>query len=544
MLAGLFVCCLGALPSPLTATGQEAASNPRALEHLQRAMEIQLQARSIRDLEEAIALCERALREGLVKEDEELAHNIAASCLFQRANGITSAIVNQPRPDPRWEQLREIALNDLEKAIEHVPQLAEAYPLIFQLCQLPGGDREQGLRAANEAIRLFTENKSQLAASYLARARFQEKPEDQLADLDRAAELDPENREARQLKAAMLYEQRKFEEAAAVFRDLIREDETNGAYHLALGEALANIEGQTDEALASIGRGIELDPMSTQGYLLRARLHTGKENVEAALADLDAALKIDPKDVAAMMFRAELHLFRNDTKAARADVDRALQVRPGLVLGIIMRSRVNAAEERYDDAIRDVELLIQNDPRNVDYKLQVAAYYNADDRPRKAIKLLTEIVEEDKANWRALRSRGDALLSIGKHEEAIQDFNRALELNPEESGLLNNLAWVLATSPEDKLRNGQRAIELATKACDLTQYEEAHILSTLASGYAEVGNFEMAIKWSSKAVELGEGEMKEQLQKELDSYKESKPWREKQETKEKPDVPRRNLLET
>ena len=48
-------------------------------------------------------------------------------------------------------------------------------------------------------------------------------------------------------------------------------------------------------------------------------------------------------------------------------------------------------------------------------------------------------------------------------------------------------------------------------------------------------NFEKAIEWSSKAVELGEAEdneQLEQLQKELDSYKEGKPWREIQETEE------------
>jgi len=522
---------------------QEAAPDA-GREQLQRAMTLQLRARSIRDLDETIALCERALREGLGEEDAELAHQIAASCLFQKANGIAAAVVDRARPDPRWQQLREIALNDLEKAIEHVPKLTEAYPLIYKLCLLPAGDRTQGLRAANKAIELLAENPPQLAEAYLARARFREKPEDQLADLDKAAELTPDNPQPKQLRAAMLFDQGKYAEAADAFRALIQADEENAAYHLALGEAMANIEGQFDSALEAIRRGIELNPKSTQGYLLRARLHASRENADAALTDLNQALEADPKDVSALLFRAEIHLFRVDAKAARADVDRALQIRPGLVAGILLRSRVHASEQKYDDAVRDMELLIQNDPKNVDFRLQTAAYHNAGDRPRKAIKMLTEIVEEDKGNWRALRSRGDALLSIGKHAEAIQDFTRALELKPDESGILNNLAWVLATSPEDQLRDGKRSIELGTKACELTEFKEAHILSTLASGYAETGDFETAVRWSSKAVELGEGTVKEQLQKELDSYKAAKPWREKQDTKEKPDVPRRNLLET
>ena len=65
------------------------------------------------------------------------------------------------------------------------------------------------------------------------------------------------------------------------------------------------------------------------------------------------------------------------------------------------------------------------------------------------------------------------------------------QIEPDE-GLLNNLAWVLATSPDDKLRDGKRAIELATKAAEVSNYETPHVLSTLAAAYAETGDFEKA----------------------------------------------------
>jgi hypothetical protein len=83
----------------------------------------------------------------------------------------------------------------------------------------------------------------------------------------------------------------------------------------------------------------------------------------------------------------------------------------------------------------------------------------------------------------------------------------------------------------------------------LTEYKEAHILSTLAAGYAESGDFAEAIKWSTKAVELGghEGhEQLEQLKNELDSYQQGKPWREKQEVKEKkpPAIKPQDAIET
>ena len=119
------------------------------------------------------------------------------------------------------------------------------------------------------------------------------------------------------------------------------------------------------------------------------------------------------------------------------------------------------------------------------------------------------MLEQESDNGRALRLRADAYLNLGQHAEAIADFDRALqELEPDE-GLLNNFAWVLATSPEDKLRDGKRAVELATKAAEMSDYQTPHVLSTLGAAYAETGDFETAKKWSAKSIELS--------QKELDS---------------------------
>ena len=122
----------------------------------------------------------------------------------------------------------------------------------------------------------------------------------------------------------------------------------------------------------------------------------------------------------------------------------------------------------------------------------------------------------------------DAYLNLGKQAEAIADYEKAIKLEPKEEGVLNNLAWVLATSPDAKLRDGKRAIQLATQACELSDYKLAYILSTLAAAYAESGDFQKAIQWSSKAVEIGDKDHDTSLKKELESYKAGKPWRELQ----------------
>ena len=123
---------------------------------------------------------------------------------------------------------------------------------------------------------------------------------------------------------------------------------------------------------------------------------------------------------------------------------------------------------------------------------------------------------------------------------ALQDFAKArrAELGTDSKRLEAMRLLVAALgSPDDKVRDGKRSLELSKKACEVTEYKQPHILSTLAACYAESGDFDSAKKWSGKAVDLGKGEMKEHLQKELDSYKEGKPWRERQQMDEKPNPP-------
>ena len=154
---------------------------------------------------------------------------------------------------------------------------------------------------------------------------------------------------------------------------------------------------------------------------------------------------------------------------------------------------------------------------------------NAGNQSAKAIDVFSEVLQaelEEAQKGVACRGRADAYLNIGEHRKAIADYEVALQLFADDSGILNNFAWVLATSPEDELRDGKRALEMGLKACELTEYKQSHILSTLAAAYAETGDFDSALKWSQKSVDSADEDIKEQLKQELESYHQKKPWRE------------------
>ena len=501
---------------------------------LDKALELNLNAKTDADLEKVEELAEEALKKGLDKDNTDFAKQLLGATLFSRAKQLTDAIFEQRPPSPRWPFIRTVSLRFLERARKHDPKLPDTYLLIARLnAELPDGDDKAAAEALDEGIKLLKakEDGKRLSQALVLRAKMTDDEDGKFADFDAAAKADPTNVDAPQARAVLYMEKGQNEKAIEDLKAAVALQKDNHRALGALAEVMTNLK-KYDDALKICDDVIKLAPQETIGYNLRARVKVLKDDIKGGIEDLNAAIKIDGTDVGSLLMRSGLLAADGKTEEAKADVERALRLRPDVPQVILMKSRLAAQAGNFGEAIGDIQLLLRSDPKNEDYRLQLAMYLTADKRPRRAIEILNGLVDDNPKDADILRTRADALLSINKHKEAIADYEAALKLEPEDTGVLNNLAWVLATSETDGVRDAKRSIELGTKACELTEYKKPHILSTLASGYAEKGDFENALKWSAKAVELGEGEMKEQLGKELENYKQKKPWRETQNVEE------------
>ncbi len=151
--------------------------------------------------------------------------------------------------------------------------------------------------------------------------------------------------------------------------------------------------------------------------------------------------------------------------------------------------------------------------------------------PPSAVRLRGEYFNPTAAD--AEVSPGRAYLNAGtvayyqqEYDRALADYDACLNLDPDNAYACNSKAWLLATCPEAKVRDGLEAIRLAKKACELTKDRTASFLDTLGAAYAEAGEFEAAVAAQTRALELATPPERAEFALRLKLFREKKKYRE------------------
>lgn len=567
----LLLCCAtssGAIPlalaqdtkeqpaAPATQDPSETQQDFDGTEDFEKASRIRVTSDTREAYSEVIELCQSALKKGLDDFDTAAAKKMLATTALQRAQATIEEASGGRFQGNRMAKITNEAMKDLEISIEADPKLADALILKGRLHVLRTELKKglETLEQAQVALEEFlkdtkedSEAKAKLSEVLVMKSVLRQDADEKLQDLLKAIEINPENERAVQQTVETLINLGRFDQAQQAIEEFLKVAPEN-EYAIRRLIMLMVQEEKFQSAIEFLSQKIESFPNNSVLRGLRANAlfvqHIGSDDesfLRSAVGDCDKAMELDPNNLDALLTRAKIHLALKEIDKTKQDVEALESQRPDIPDLSLLRMDIAIQEKRYADAITDMERLVQANPENRALLLQLGSFYQIDKRPKKALRIADRLVKSDPADWQALRLRGDIQLALGNHPKAIEDYDSAIDNIPKEdtdySGILNNLAWVLATSPDDSVRNGNRAVELALQACELTKYEEPHILSTLAAAFAEAGQFDKAKEWSAKAVELGrqeKHEQLEQLEKELHSYEEGKPWREKQEVQENP----------
>jgi Flp pilus assembly protein TadD len=171
-----------------------------------------------------------------------------------------------------------------------------------------------------------------------------------------------------------------------------------------------------------------------------------------------------------------------DTIRKRPDNPRA-RINYGVVL--LEKGRTSEAEPHMRKAVALA-------PDDDEALLGLGALLCSTGRCDEGLPHLRRAVAIDPQDANAVRNLAEASAAAGNRREAAVHFRRAVELLPGDAFVLNQAAWLLATAPEDDVRDGETALRFAERAVKLTARGDPVSLDSLAVAYAELGRWDEA----------------------------------------------------
>jgi tetratricopeptide (TPR) repeat protein len=102
-------------------------------------------------------------------------------------------------------------------------------------------------------------------------------------------------------------------------------------------------------------------------------------------------------------------------------------------------------------------------------------------------------------------------------EGAFEHFRLAVQYFDQPDAVVwNDFAWMLAVMPQSSFHNPDEAVRFAQKACELSSYNDAGFLDTLAVAYAQEGNFDDAAKTTDKVIQIAKAKGRPALVSEME----------------------------
>lgn len=492
---------------------------------LNRAFEAKLSAKTAAELGAVIDLCQQSLDKGLDVENKEFCKQLLRSALVERA----SLIVGRRDDDPDRQKRRaaaswRAALKDIERAVELGPPEPRDLLMLGSLQLRDGGDREKARLALDEAIRLAEKDVVVKVEALRLRAGLRKDLEDTLKDYSQAIGLAPRDANLLRSRGEIYLRRNQADKALADFDAAIKLGEDDFTIHDNRGQALEALK-RYPEARDSYGLAVAALPGVAYPLMRRAAVCAMAGDHEQVLADTSQVLAIDPAEPLSLMLRAGSLAQLERFQEALSCASQALALQPDSTYVITLWAFITEQLGKSQEAIEELERRVKARPDDSTAWLQLGLIYGGKRRWGKAVDAFGAAIELGQFRGFAFQRRGDIYLNLAMRKEARADYEESLKFDPENRGVLNNLAWILATAPEQELRDGSKALELALKASELTDFQQAHVLSTLAAAYAETGDMQAAREWSQKAVDAADFSLKDQLRKELACYEQGRPWR-------------------
>ena len=225
-----------------------------------------------------------------------------------------------------------------------------------------------------------------------------------------------------------------------------------------------------------------------------------EQHYQAAVDKFTKAIEAVPDDFEAFNNRGFARIYTGDYEGAIDDCTRSLAITPGSAKAYNNRGFARLFTGEFDAAIADFNQALTINPRYVDAYSNRCLAWTRKAAYTEAIADCTEALHLNPRSAKALYNRGYALDRQGNPGGAMRDYIQALKINPDYIEVFNNMAWIMATSPDARLRDGRRAVAYAEKTLGNTP--DINFLDTLAAAYAENGRYDEAVAIENRILSL------------------------------------------
>jgi tetratricopeptide (TPR) repeat protein len=221
------------------------------------------------------------------------------------------------------------------------------------------------------------------------------------------------------------------------------------------------------------------------------------------------------------------YYYSGDAGKAIADFTRAQRLRPGDPDVYLNRGMVYSADGDFKRGLADLSEAIRLNPKSAEAHNHRGAAYLVLNELDNAIADYSKAIRLDPEDPSGYFDRARVYERMGDYQKAIADFRDAIHHGPQDAASYDALAWICATCPDQEFLDGPRAVKYATRACQLSDWNDPDFLDTLAAAHAECGEFRRAIQLQVKVLKAREDpETIEAGRERMRLYQAGKPYRE------------------
>lgn len=376
--------------------------------------------------------------------------------------------------------------SETDKALKLDPEFAAAH-LARASTLLAAANLDAAIDACDDAL-LFDPRLAEAfnvrGGAWFAKGRLDKA----VKDFDRAIRLAPRLSTAHANRSQLFLARHDYERALAAARESLKHDPAEAKTYLPIGQCWL-AKGDDDRAMAAYNEAIRLDPKYGEARLERGKIHLRRGEYYKAMSDLNQAVQLLPKDADALEARSFIYSRLNAHEKSRADHIAAARI----------RKPSSSTQTQTSASVGKTNSTESSPPGNETWAAFLKRTFETKNEPTNG--------------------------SVVKTNTATPP---AAETKPNPAQELNSSARRKATSADERYLDGPMAVEQATEACEKTDWKRADYVDTLAAAYAETGDFEAAINWQLKAIDMAaaNSSFKAVAEERLELYRAGKPCRE------------------